>query len=154
VTEVLLQQTTTEPVDVGRIAAEVTRDAADRFPDAEIGFDGAVSARALAIPAIEDAIRELVDNAITHSDSGTPTVTVVVEDGDPVVVRVADDGPGVPDHEANIITEDRAVSDVYHASGMGMWLVRWIVRRSEGTVELDDTGEGTEFTIRLAAVAD
>jgi signal transduction histidine kinase len=72
-----------------------------------------------------------------------------------VAVLVSDDGPGLPDHEANIITEHREISPVFHASGMGLWLVRWIVRRSHGDIAIADRGaDGTTVRIELPRVDD
>ena len=75
----------------------------------------------------------------------------VDREGDLVTVTVEDDGPGLPDHEANIITEEHEMTPVFHASGMGLWLVRWIVKRSRGDVSLvDDGSRGTTVRVELS----
>ena len=75
------------------------------------------------------------------------------EDGDRVVVEVADTGPGIPDTEVSHIWEElyrgqgaRGIA----GSGLGLALVRAIVERHGGRVGLRSReGQGTVFTIRL-----
>jgi len=157
-TEILLQESHPEPVDVDATAREVVSERLLEHDRAEFAYSGDRGATAVAIPAIRQAIAELVENAVVHSrgpdsDGGDdPEVRVSVEAlTDVVTVTVSDDGPGLPDHEANIVTEEREMTPVFHASGMGLWLVRWIVRRSRGDLRLDDNGDGgTTLTIELS----
>jgi signal transduction histidine kinase len=155
-TDVLLQEGRPEPQDIDAIARKVVSERLLEHDDAQFAYSGGHGATAVAIPAIRLAIDELVENAVQHSVAASgvedPTVRVSVErDGDVVRTTVSDDGPGLPDHEANIVTEEREMTPVFHASGMGLWLVRWIVRRSRGDLELVDDGEdGTTIAIELS----
>lgn len=61
--------------------------------------------------------------------------------GDRRAVRVRDDGEGVPEHE-------RAITQLDHGQGLGLWLAKWVVG-SYG-VELDiEVDEGTAVTPSL-----
>ncbi|WP_135364345.1 PAS domain-containing protein [Halosimplex halophilum] len=153
-TEVLLQEHHHGAVDVNAIVAGVVEEFEARAGRATVSYDGDDDAVARAIPAVGQAVEELVENAVQHGgdrDPGASTVRVAVDaGGDAVTVTVSDDGPGLPDHEANIITEHREISPVFHASGMGLWLVRWIVRRSRGEIEIVERGpDGTTIEIAL-----
>ncbi|MFB6073981.1 MAG: PAS domain-containing protein [Haloarculaceae archaeon] len=150
-TDLLLERSDRTTVQIGRIAAATVDEFQADYPEATVAFEGDREATVRAIPEIENALIELVDNAIRHADSDTPTARVSVErECESVVLLIADDGPGLPDHEANVITEEEEMSDVYHVSGMGLWLARWIVRRSGGTVTLVDRNRsGTTFRIEL-----
>ncbi|MFW6045628.1 MAG: sensor histidine kinase, partial [Natronomonas sp.] len=102
------------------------------------------------------AIEELVENAIIHNDRRTPSVTITVEAGDEMVrITIADDGPGIPDEEAGVLLGDRDIEPLYHGSGLGLWLVHWIVHRSDGTLTFEKTDHrGSRVTIGLPIVSE
>ncbi|MEF8886378.1 MAG: sensor histidine kinase, partial [Haloarculaceae archaeon] len=83
------------------------------------------------------------------ADPKDRTVTVRVEsDGREVLVRIADDGPGIPDAELEALSgQERALC---HGSGFGLWVAKWCVECNDGrlTIESPDEG-GTVATIRL-----
>ncbi|WP_436930470.1 PAS domain-containing protein [Halosimplex halobium] len=153
-TEVLLQEHHYGAVDVDAVVAGIVEEFDTRPGGTDVTYDGDDDATARAIPAVGQAVEELVENAVEHGgerEASASNVRVAVDaDGGAVTVLVSDDGPGLPDHEANIITEHREISPVFHASGMGLWLVRWIVRRSHGEVEVVERGpDGTTIEIAL-----
>jgi PAS domain S-box-containing protein len=133
-----------EPVAVELNAA--LRNALDRVrddhPDAAVGIDCPPDVSIRAIPRVGRAVEELVANALVHHD-GDARVTVSAQrtDGD-VVVRVVDDGPGIPAAEANILRGDQSVEPLEHGTGMGLWLVYWLVTLSDGTITVDCPEEG------------
>ena len=55
---------------------------------------------------------------------------------DVVAVRVEDDGPGIPDEQVTVLERGRETA-LEHTSGLGLWLVDWIVRASGGTVSFE-----------------
>ena len=75
------------------------------------------------------------------------------EDGSNVVIEVADSGPGIPKEEQPHIWEELYRGEGARGiggSGLGLALVRAIVTRHEGTINLRSrANEGTVFTIRL-----
>jgi len=149
-TETLLQEHHYGAVDVDAVVAGVVEESRARAGSATISYDGDGDATARATPAIGQAVEELIENAVLHGGSASQVRVAVDADGETVTVHVSDDGPGLPDHEANIITERREISPVFHASGMGLWLVRWIVRRSRGDIAITEGGpDGTTVRIEL-----
>ena len=67
-------------------------------------------------------------------------------------IAVGDDHRPIPAVEANVLTGDHDMADVYHSSGLGFWLVYWSVELSGGTVEIESgDNRGNEITIRLPA---
>lgn len=88
------------------------------------------------------ALDELFANVADHAGPA-PTVAVTVERADDCVrIRIADDGPGIPDDEAAVITGSRAISQVTHTGGIGLWLVDWIVSRYDGRLLIPPAGAG------------
>ena len=103
-------------------------------------------------------VRNLLDNACRHAAS---TVSVdLAEDGDVVVLDVADDGPGIaaPDRARvfeRFVRLDDARARGDGGSGLGLAIVRKIVDSSGGTVVVGDApAGGARFTVRLPGVAD
>lgn len=94
---------------------------------------------------------EIIRNAIEHNDQQTPEISITVSSrDDEVEVSVADNGPGIPDVERQIVNEERAISQLEHASGLGLWLVSWVVRRTDGSIEFEDNQpRGTIARIRV-----
>jgi PAS domain S-box-containing protein len=106
---------------------------------------------------LERAITELVDNALVHDPDPPTTVGVTARDaGDSVEVVVADDGAGIPPVEASVIEAGRETT-VEHGTGLGLWLVNWIVTRYGGSFQIrpataDDDVSGTVATVSVPAV--
>lgn len=112
--------------------------------------DVSVTANSL-LPA---AITELVDNAIQHNDASDPWVDVSLEEGsDSVTVRIADNGPGIPESEREVVTEGME-TPLNHSSGLGLWTATWIASASNGSIEIVDRrphGTLVELTLPTAA---
>ncbi|MFC6974334.1 PAS domain S-box protein [Halomicroarcula sp. GCM10025709] len=104
------------------------------------------TAPVVATPIVETAVAELLENALTHVSD--PTVQIHVSVGEETTrAVVADDGPGLPDHErAALLGESE--TPLEHGTGLGLWLVNWIVAASGGRVAVPSEGGGT--TVELA----
>lgn len=75
-------------------------------------------------------------------------------DGDDVVLRVVDDGPGIPDAELEAVTAGRETA-LSHGSGLGLWLVRWAARALGATFTFADREpRGTVVELQLPASVD
>lgn len=123
-------------------------DAADLWVDVP-------SIRVRATPRIELAVEEVVRNAIEHHDDAEPAIAIEARrssDGDTARVRIEDDGPGIPPEELAVLERDDE-TQLEHLSGIGLWLVRWIVRESGGSVRFerpDPGGTVVELSLPLA----
>ena len=68
-----------------------------------------------------------------------------------VILRVEDNGPGIPEHERAVLESGRE-TPLEHGSGLGLWLVHWTVDRFGGDLAFDDApGGGAVVTITLDA---
>ena len=104
---------------------------------------------------MEQAVVNLVDNAVKYSgDGGTVTVSGSRE-GDRVLVRVSDNGIGIPrEHHERIFERfyrvDKGRSRAMGGTGLGLAIVRHIVNTHNGTITVESTpGKGSTFTISL-----
>jgi signal transduction histidine kinase len=135
-------------VDVGEYLTDTARTFEREHPEASITVECDVE-RVETDPNILDSVlAELVENAIVH-DLESPTVTVSATiDGDDLVLRVSDGGPGIPDYEVQTL-QDGDETALEHGSGLGLWLVKWGVLRLGGDLTFESSGAGTTATVRL-----
>jgi signal transduction histidine kinase len=97
--------------------------------------------------AIEDAIRNLVENALAYAPPGTE---VAVEVNPPAAVKVSDRGPGIPAADREHIFDRfwRGADSRGQGSGLGLAIVKEIMRAHHGSVHVgDNPGGGAVFTL-------
>jgi heavy metal sensor kinase len=103
---------------------------------------------------LAQAVSNLVDNALTHTDRGG-SVVVTVSDGEHAVVSVADTGEGISADELARIFDrfyrvDRARDRNRGGSGLGLEITRRIVEAHGGHIGVvSERGKGSTFTIPL-----
>jgi len=143
--------------DLREVLAAVRDEVSQTYPDAKITLDGDIGATVLA-PSNElrIGVLELVENAVVHNDRADPTVEIRTreQDGGRVLVQIADDGPGLPAHEARVI-EETTESPLEHGSGIGLWLAQWVSHKHGGPLRVDATeAGGTVVSLTLATADD
>lgn len=150
---VLLETTrgTTELTEqnlTGVLRAELD-DLCDTYESVEVDASVPDEVYVVADDLLPRVFSNLLVNAVEHNDGSTSEVDVTVEaDSRTVTVRIADDGPGVPDEERRTLFERGDNTGSNH--GLGLYLVRTLVERYEGTVELAETGDdGSTFVVEL-----
>ena len=145
--------------DVTRIVNDVVE--AYRFPIEQQGFTFEV-AIAEDLPAvevdpesIEQALLNLVNNAIKYSSDEKHVKIEVRQEGERVLISVRDKGIGVAKADQKRIFEKfyRAENTLVHTtkgSGLGLALVQHIMDAHGGTVDLESgPGQGSTFTLVL-----
>ena len=142
-----------ESTDIGSLAACAAGRVETAIPSASITVDAAAELTTAVRPSFEQVLLELLENAARHGGD-SPTVAVEV-DRTPtdVVIHVTDDGPGLPKQEQKML-EDGAETPLVHGSGLGLWVVHWIVANHGGTVESTVTDSGTTMTVSVPHVAE
>ncbi len=133
--------------------SEVVREAATHFDGEYESVDVRLDCQKAHIQAIESTteaiVENLVENACEHNDSDEPWVEVTVaEDDDEALVRVTDNGPGLPDHERETVLSGEE-TDLQHGSGLGLWIVVWGVEQTGGDLVFDTDRDGTTITVRF-----
>ncbi len=101
------------------------------------------------------AFHNLLVNALKFTKKEDTIELRAFEDGNQVVIEVADTGPGIPEKETAFIWEELYRGEAARGipgSGLGLALVKAIIARHQGEISLRSrTGEGTVFTVRLPA---
>ena len=100
------------------------------------------------------ALRNLLDNAIAHSEDGGRVVVGLARDGDAVLVSVQDEGEGVLEAEAlHLFTPfwrgHREQSGDTVGAGLGLAIAQEIARAHGGDVSLAESARGARFVLRL-----
>jgi len=100
------------------------------------------------------ALRQLIDNALKYSPPGSPIRVSADLEGERVVIRVQDRGPGIPERERERIFDKfyrRGGSrDSVPGTGLGLYIAREIIRTHGGDLWIDgEPGEGSEFCAAL-----
>jgi signal transduction histidine kinase len=103
--------------------------------------------------ALRQALRNLIENALQHTPSGTE---VEIEVTDEPAVHVSDRGPGVPPELRNRVVQRfwRADRRKGEGSGLGLAIVSRILAAHGGRLAVDDAlGGGARFSLHLPARA-
>jgi len=138
------------PIDLVRSIDGAVATVAARYPDAVIETDVPGSLTATAIPEIEVAFSELIENAVKHAENDASTVQVSARRRDgQVVVAVTDDCPPLPEFEYRVLSGEHEMNAVYHSTGLGLWLVYWVVDLSDGSIEFE-TNEDRGNTVSVS----
>jgi len=128
------------PLDLPSVLETVRDRQADRHPTATIDLDESPDQVVLGNNALVDAIDEAVTNAIEHADRTDPTVEIGAEvrpESNMAEVTVADDGPGIPAHERNVL-EAGEEDALRHGSGLGLWMMAWVADSLGGDVSIHE----------------
>jgi two-component system phosphate regulon sensor histidine kinase PhoR len=104
---------------------------------------------------LEQAIRNLLENAISYSPSGTEVVVSSRKIKDEIEISVTDHGAGIDSKHHEKIFErfyrvDKSRDRQTGGSGLGLAIVKHILRIHSGHVSLESKpGEGSCFTLRM-----
>ena len=127
-------------------------DAREKSPESDISLSLPSEAPIWAVPAIDKAVTELLENARKHTDaSSNISVSVSVSrDSETASVTIADDGPGIPAQEASVLTGEQSTRPLDHSTGIGLWQVYWLCDLSSADITVD-TSDGTTITMSFEA---
>ena len=108
-------------------------------------------------PLVEQALINLLDNAIKYSPTKSIVQVLAHSDGVWVVLEVKDQGPGIsPEHLPRLFERfyrvDKARSRKVGGTGLGLAIVKHIAQTHGGSVEVSSqVGFGSVFRLRLPA---
>jgi two-component system, OmpR family, sensor histidine kinase TctE len=159
-------------LNLANTVMETVRDFVPRAMDKRIdlGYEGpdagaATAARLHGQPVlIREMVRNLVDNALQYTPvGGTVTARVVADPfGQVVVLQVEDTGPGIAEHERELVFQPfyRSPDILIDGSGLGLAIVREVAQQHGAEISIVDAqprslaasagvGPGTLITVRF-----
>ena len=105
---------------------------------------------------LAQALANLLGNASKYSSAGTPIRLTANAEQDEIIIRVIDQGVGIPRDMLERVFDlyrqvDRSKDATHDGLGIGLTLVKRIVELHGGTVAASSAGpgSGSEFTVRL-----
>lgn len=124
----------------------------ESYPDAQFHIEGdipEISVRANEM--LSSVFKNLFENAVQHNDEETPEITVTYVDRDETVrVRIADNGPGIPDDQKEQIFGQGERGLDSPGSGIGLYLVHTLTDKFGGDVWVaDNDPKGAVFIVEL-----
>lgn len=96
-----------------------------------------------------EVVGGLVHNATKYAPAGTRITVSVARDTDRAIVRVADEGPGVPPEDRNRIFEPfvRLDADEVSGTGIGLFSSRRVVEAQGGSIWYEDPPRGDRGSV-------
>jgi hypothetical protein len=104
---------------------------------------------------IKQVFSNLIENAIKYSPEESQVRVSTIEKDGQVIIRVEDQGPGIPQDEvANIFMKffrsKNAKSSPIKGSGLGLYLAKYFTELHQGKIVVESTyGKGSTFTVEL-----
>jgi two-component system phosphate regulon sensor histidine kinase PhoR len=105
---------------------------------------------------LEQALVNLVDNAVKFSPEGSRVTVTLEVDTEGPIIRVDDEGPGIPENERSRIFERFYRTQAGRntpGTGLGLAIVKHILHLHRGSVTVESpvpgTERGTRFTLKL-----
>ena len=111
---------------------------------------------------LRQVVVNLLANARVHTPAGSHVTTTLAREGDTLIVRIHDDGPGIAPDVRDRLFERFARGDSSRerrtgSTGLGMSIALAIVQSHGGSIDVDSStapeDHGTTFTVRLPAAA-
>ena len=99
----------------------------------------------------------LIENGIKYNQPGGSLTVHLSRDEDNAILRIIDTGMGIPEDAIGHVFErffrvDKARSRATGGSGLGLSIVRSIVQRNRGEIQVSSVvGQGTTFTVTFPA---
>ncbi|HXV37044.1 MAG TPA: ATP-binding protein [Myxococcota bacterium] len=145
-------------VDLAALVERVVRDFGATAREKKVEVEQDIRCRAIAwadVHAVEQVVRNLLDNACQYTDAGGRVKLTVDDDERWARVEVADTGIGIPERDLGRIFErfyrvDKARSRAAGGTGLGLSIVKHLVQRVNGEISVESIlGRGTKFTVRF-----
>ena len=151
-----------EPLDLAELLAAAAADLRSRADEAEIDLQVVRHEEPVvalgAARSLSGVLTHLIDNALKFTPTGGHVTVEALNEGDHAVLRITDDGIGIPADEVDHVFERffRAANAHEHAiqgAGLGLSIVASVVEVHGGHVTVSsDPGVATVFTVALPRV--
>jgi signal transduction histidine kinase len=144
-----------EDVDLGLLVRLILQGFAEQFQSAGCPLETEIQPRIRGSWdkfRVEQAIVNLISNAIKYGECKPIKVSVFSEDG-LAVIKVKDSGIGIDKSDQQRIFQrfERAASSQHHSGlGLGLYIANQVALRHDGSIKVvSERGHGAEFTLRL-----
>ncbi len=141
-----------EPIDLGDMVEQLLQAREDRGSDNGVTIAFARPRRGIASVLGEDVrlermLTNLIDNAVSFSPPNGLVEIAATRADDEIIIRISDDGPGVPEAEREAIfrrfhSERPSSENFGKHSGLGLAIARTIIEGHHGRIRVRDRVDG------------
>ncbi|KAA6440410.1 response regulator [Dyadobacter flavalbus] len=154
-----------KPIDLGQLVGQTVETAKMLFEDRGRTIEFIQPASAISVNGDATRIAQLIMNLLGNAskytaEGGHAWVTLDVEQNN-AVIRVKDDGKGIPQNELKSIFEvfvqgETSIDRPYGGLGLGLAVVKKIAEGHDGSVVAYSAGvnKGSEFVVRIPVIAE
>jgi signal transduction histidine kinase len=142
--------------DVADVVAALARDPSQRRLNLEVALPAEPLHARYDLGVLKTVLRNLLDNAAKYGGADQPVQLIVARQGDWAAIEIRDQGIGLAAEEREKIFQKfyRVGEEMVRqteGTGLGLYLVRELVRHLGGTVtaESPGVGKGTSFRVTL-----
>lgn len=143
-------------INLTAILEAVVHDYQNRFPNRVIDLQSEddVMIRGDEL-LLQIAISNLIDNALKYAPKNSAVYARLSRQTDGIQIRIADEGPGIPDAEKERIFEKfyrggNEITRQAKGTGLGLYLTRKIVQDHNGDIfVIDNTPQGSIFVLQF-----
>jgi signal transduction histidine kinase len=153
----------TERLSVNELLDEIVRSMTPGIERKRQRLELMTSGHAIVVDGDRSRLMQVIVNLVTNASKFTPDGGTIwlkaVTEGDEAVVRVEDTGMGIAPEMLprifDLFTQVQS-SESHEGLGIGLAVVKDLVTRHGGTVQVESQGpgKGSEFTVRLPLVRD
>lgn len=126
------------------------------YPQSSFRFEsgGDLSAEVDA-PRLQQAVTNLLSNAVRHGRAGSAVTIVARADGASLAIEVTNEGPRIPESALQVIFDPLVPHQKISAKpgaasvGLGLFIAREIATGHGGSIEAASDDRATRFTIRI-----
>jgi CheY-like chemotaxis protein/anti-sigma regulatory factor (Ser/Thr protein kinase) len=151
------------PVDLASVVPHAVETRQPLLESAGLTFVSTLPQLPIYVDADAARLAQVIDNILNNAAKFTPrggSVTLVLErSGDEALIRIRDTGIGIQQDQLPRVFDLFAQADVSlerrDGLGIGLTLAKSLIERHDGriSVQSEGLGKGTEFLIRLPALA-
>ena len=147
-----------ELVDLSHLAEKTVRGLNVLAKDKNISLHTTIQDRTMTTGntvRLQQAISNLVDNAIKYTPDGGQVIVDVYQEEDQAIIKISDTGIGIPKEDIPHIFDrffrvDKARSRYTGGTGLGLSITQRIILLHGGSIKVDsEEGRGTTFIINL-----
>ncbi|WP_336360887.1 GAF domain-containing protein [Haladaptatus sp. ZSTT2] len=146
------------PINLSRVLLNEVDRVQSTYPDIEFSVSVPDDVTVRANDLLSEVLGNVVSNAVEHNSSDDPSIDIsVTTDDETATVRVADNGPGVPQAQKEaIFRRDETGHAKTSGTGFGLFFVDAMVSQYGGSIHVEDndpTGAVFHLTFPLATVS-
>lgn len=150
--ETLAETDDSKTINVNRLIEMIVDDLKEGHPYVQFDLELEPNLFVKADDLIEVGIENVIESTIKYNKHSQPSVSISGAKhpkNRTVEIRVADNGPGIPELIRTVISEGEETK-LNHLDGVGLWVAKWIVDSYGGEISFHDSDPyGTTVRIEL-----